>query len=358
MTPASPQARLRSIVIATIGVAGLLLTMVGAAPSSAAVPASASAPASLVQSTPDLLASARDAAATLAPLHSLLVSRRGEVILEHYAPGWTRTRLANVKSVSKSVIATLVGIAIDRGLIPSVREPIATWFPELRRDADPRKRAITVEDLLTMRSGLESTSGEGYGPWVRSGNWVRYVLGRPLVSAPGTSMEYSTGTSHVLSAMLTKVSKTSTRAFAQQALATPLGFTLARWPRDPQGIDMGGNEMLMTPRQMLALGELYRLKGEVQSRRILSAAWVETSCVPRTQSRWDPDRLYGYGWWIQPIGGKLACFAWGFGGQYIFVVRDLDLTIVVTSSANVSDERFEYRRRLLTLIEEHILPRL
>jgi CubicO group peptidase (beta-lactamase class C family) len=139
-------------------------------------------------------------------------------------------------------------------------------------------------------------------------------------------------------------------------LAKPLGITLARWPRDPQGIYFGGNEMLMTPRQMIAYGELYLNRGVVRGQRVVSPSWVDASCVPRTRSRWDPDREYGYGWWIQDFGGHRACFAWGFGGQYIFVFRDLDLVVAVTSSTTVSDERWGYRRALFGLLETHILP--
>ena len=108
-----------------------------------------------------------------------------------------------------------------------------------------------------MQSGLESTSNRNYGAWVQSGNWVRHALAKALVSRPGTDMTYSTGNSHLLSAILTKATGRSTWQFAQEALAKPLGFTLAQWPRDPQGIYFGGNDMLMTPRQMLAFGELY-----------------------------------------------------------------------------------------------------
>jgi CubicO group peptidase (beta-lactamase class C family) len=191
---------------------------------------------------------------------------------------------------------------------------------------------------------------------VTSRNWVRYALDRPMVSEPGTSMEYSTGTSHILSAILTKASKKSTRDFANEVLAKPLGFSLAPWPRDPQGIYFGGNEMLMTPRQMIAFGELWLNRGRARGAQVVPAAWVETSCVPRTRSRWDPDREYGYGWWSQEFEGHRACFAWGFGGQYIFVFRDLELVVAVTSSTAASDERSGYRRRLFDLMEDHILP--
>ena len=301
-------------------------------------------------------ASARAAAAGLPRMHSLLVSQGGRLALEYYAPGHREARLANIKSASKSVISALVGIAIARGLLPGVDEPIVRWFPELRKDADPRKRSITIEDLLTMRSGLASTSGAQYGRWVTSRNWVQSALSRPMVSDPGTSMEYSTGTSHVLSALITKVSGRSTHDFASEVLARPLGITLARWPRDPQGIYFGGNDMLMTPRQMIAFGELYLNRGAAGGRQIVPAAWVETSCTPRTRSRWDPDREYGYGWWIQAFGGHRACFAWGFGGQYIMVFADLDLVVAVTSSTAAGDERRGYRRELIALLETHILP--
>jgi CubicO group peptidase (beta-lactamase class C family) len=178
-----------------------------------------------------------------------------------------------------------------------------------------------------------------------------------MVSDPGTTMEYSTGTSHVLSAIVTRASGKSTHQFATEVLAKPLGYTLARWKRDPQGIYFGGNEMLMTPRQMIAFGELYLNRGRVGNRQVVSAEWVDTSCVPRTRSVWDPTREYGYGWWIQDFGPHRACFAWGFGGQYIMVFRELGLVVAITSSTAASDERRGYRRQLFDLLETHVLPR-
>jgi CubicO group peptidase (beta-lactamase class C family) len=193
---------------------------------------------------------------------------------------------------------------------------------------------------------------------VRSRNWVRAVLAQPMVSEPGGPMQYSTGSSHVLSAILTKATRRSTWQFAQEALARPLGISLARWRQDPQGIYFGGNEMLMTPKQMLAIGELYLERGRRNGRQIVPAAWVETSCVPRTTSVWDPDRRYGYGWWIQDFDGGTACFAWGYGGQYIFVFRDLDLVVTATSSTTVSEERRGHRRALFDLVERAVLDPL
>lgn len=297
----------------------------------------------------------RRIAASLPRLHTLVVRHRGETTFEHYARGHSATRPANVKSASKSVISALVGIAIQRGLIRDVRQPAAAFFPELTTDKDLRKAAITVEDLLTMRSGLESTSGPNYGRWVTSRNWVAHALARPLVAEPGTTMQYSTGTSHILSALLTRVTRTSTWQFANAALGKPLGIQIARWPQDPQGVYFGGNDMLLTPRQMVAFGELYLHEGRAGGQQVVPEHWVRTSCEPRTSSRFDPGREYGYGWWIDDVGGETACYAWGYGGQFILVFDDLDLVVTATSSTAESDERRGYRRELLRLIGDLIV---
>lgn len=289
------------------------------------------------------------AASELPRLHSLLVAQRGSIMLERYFNGRRETGPANVKSVSKSVIAALVGIAADRQLL-SLDQPIATYFPDL---PEP-KRGITIEQLLTMQSGLESTSNRNYGAWVQSSNWVRHALAKPLLAAPGTQMIYSTGNTHILSAIVTKVTGKNTWQFAQAALAKPLGFSLAPWVRDPQGIYFGGNEMVMTPRQMLAIGEMYRNSGQVGGRQILSKSFIEDTFEPRGRSRIS-GREYGYGWWIRDIAGRKAYYAWGFGGQYIVLVPSLDLTVVSTSAATISEDRRDHRRTVEEIIEHLIV---
>jgi CubicO group peptidase (beta-lactamase class C family) len=312
-------------------------------------------PVATQRQAPTAADTVRAAAAQLPRLKSLVASRRGKLLFEHYAKGAGPTRVANVKSVSKSLISALVGIAIDRRILAGVNEPLARFFPEVTKDPDPRKARITVEDLLTMRSGLESTSFDNYGAWVRSRNWVTYVLKQPLVSEPGDAMEYSTGSTHLLSAILTRTTKRSTWAFLQESLGKPLGFTFSQWPRDPQGVYFGGNDMLLTPRQMVAFGELYLNRGKVGDSQVVPASWVDASCTPRGRSRFNPDQTYGYGWWMRDFAGRPACFAWGYGGQYIMIFRDLDLVVVTTSSTAVSDDRRDYRRQLFDLVERLVL---
>ncbi len=301
----------------------------------------------------DLDAAAK-AAAGMPRLRSLLVSHRGTLVLERYFRGTRATTLANIKSASKSMISALVGIAIDRKLLASVTAPIAPYFPDrFGSGVDPSKRTITVEDLLTMRSGLESTSIRNYGAWVQSPNWVTYALRRPMVSPPGHAMIYSTGNYHLLSAILTKVSGKSTWAFANEVLAKPLGFTLAQWPQDPQGIYFGGNEMLMTPRQMVAFGEMYLNRGRAGGRQIVPEAWVDASLVPRSRSNWS-GQLYGYGWWVRELAGRQTFYAWGYGGQFIFVVPELDLVVVTTSISTPGDERHGHTRAIYEMVERLI----
>ncbi len=301
------------------------------------------------------------AASELPRLHSLLASQRGELVLERYFNGARAARPANVKSVSKSIVSALVGVAIERGVVPGPQTPIRTYFPDITKDRDDRKQRITIEDLLTMRSGLESTSNRNYGAWVQSRNWVQYALAKPLFAMPGTEMEYSTGNTHLLSAILTKATNTSTWQFAQDALAKPLGFTLPRWPQDPQGIYFGGNDMLLTPRQMLAFGELYlqggRVKGSDPSTKmhqVVPEQWIAQSFVPRSVSPISGQQ-YGYGWWMRDLSGHQAYFAWGFGGQYIIVVPDLELVVVTTSASTVAEDRRAHRRTLFELVEALVI---
>jgi CubicO group peptidase (beta-lactamase class C family) len=303
---------------------------------------------------PDELEAAAKSASTLPRLRSLIVSHRGTIVLERYFNGARATGTANIKSASKSVISALVGVAISRGLVKSVDQKIIDYFPELSSDPEPKKREITIEDLLTMRSGLESTSGRNYGAWVRSPNWVRFVLRRPLVDEPGTRVEYSTGSSHLLSAILTKAARMSTWQFAQESLAKPLGFSLAKWATDPQGIYFGGNEMSMTPRQMVRFGELYLNEGLIGNQRIIPKSWIDQTRVPRGRSRWGSDREYGYGFWIRQFAGHDGYYAWGYGGQFIFIIPERDLVIVTTSRADVSRERRDHLDTIYTLVEELI----
>ena len=311
--------------------------------------------------TPRLDASRLEAtfsrAAALPKLRSLIIAQDGRIIGERYYYGATRARPANVKSVSKSIISALVGIAIAEGKLRSVEQPIAGFFArELRDTAAAAKRDITIADLLSMRAGLESTSFDGYGRWVTSGNWVRGALSRPLVAPRGGPMIYSTGNTHLLSAILTKATGMSTLAYARRKLGAPLGIDIPPWPRDPQGIYFGGNDMRLTPRAMLAIGELYRNRGRVGRRQVVPEWWVDSSLVVRTYSPFN-GHGYGWGWWGRDGAGYRVHFAWGYGGQFIFIVPALRATVVMTSDAE-SRREWGHLDALHELIDSYVIPAL
>ncbi len=288
-------------------------------------------------------------------LRSLLVSIDGDLVEEHYFNGATARSLANLKSASKTLMSILVGIGIDRGYLDDVDQTIDAFFPEELAEASALKRGITIEDLLSMRSGLETTSNRNYGRWVLSRNWVAHALSRPFVGKPGGQMIYSTGSTHLLSAIITRATGMTTREFGQRYLARPLGVSLPAWPQDPQGIYFGGNDMLLTPRAMVKVGELYLAGGSIDGFEVVSSRWIRESWIPRTVSRYSR-RQYGYGWWMRVLNGFPTYYAWGYGGQFIYVIPDLDAVIVVTSSPNPGDGRREHRRQLNDVIEDQLVP--
>lgn len=305
---------------------------------------------------PALMVQVRKEAEAIPRLHSVIVARDGETLAEYRLRGPALDQPVNIKSASKSVLSAIAGIAIGRGVLTGADQKIA---PLLRADvpanADPRIERIEVGHLLSMQAGLGRTSGPNYGSWVASPNWVRYALSRPFAAEPGGKMLYSTGSSHLLSAALTRASGRSTYALAQEWLAQPLGITLPPWPRDPQGVYFGGNDMLMSPRDLLRFGELYRQDGIWDGRRILPEGWVEQSWRPRTTSPWSGNP-YGYGWFTQTSAGRAVHFAWGYGGQMLFIVPSLNLTVVMISDPSPRPREESHVGELARILANGIIP--
>jgi CubicO group peptidase (beta-lactamase class C family) len=206
-----------------------------------------------------------------------------------------------------------------------------------------------------MRAGLERTSGRlYYGRWVASPNWIQFALARPFTDEPGGTMLYSTGNTHLLSAILTDVSGRNTLDLAREWLGKPLNMAIPSWTRDPQGVYFGGNEMAVSPRALLRFGEMYRNGGVHEGVRVLPESWVRTSWTARTHDRHDDG--YGYGWFITEAHGHPIYYAWGFGGQMLYVVPSLALTIVVTSDSSGTQVETDYHCALQTIIGDGFIP--
>jgi CubicO group peptidase (beta-lactamase class C family) len=290
------------------------------------------------------------------PIKSFMLQRDGELLADVHRKGMRADRSTNVKSVSKSIISLLVGIAIDRGHLQGVQQPIGEFFADyFKRRPNPEKESITIQDLLTMRAGLASTSRRNYGRWVLSDNWVEYALGRPLVERPGGEMVYSTGSSHLLSVILTRATGMSTREFADRYLFQPLGIRLGGWDRDPQGYYFGGNNMALSPAALLKIGTMVMNQGVYKSRQIVSRAWIAESMRIYTRSHFNPYD-YGYGWWQRELNGHSVQFAWGNGGQYILMLPSLKTVVAIASGGGESVEKSRASRyRLFELIESSLI---
>ena len=286
---------------------------------------------------------------------AILVFQNGSQVLAEVFRGPGIDRAVPVKSVSKTIVAALAGVAIDRNEIPSVDTTLGELIPDLiPAKADPEVRNITVGNLLTMQAGLERTSGRNYGGWVNSRDWVSNALSRPMVAEPGTRMLYSTGSSHIMGAILSHVSDKSLLALAQERLGNPLGFDIPGWTRDPQGRYLGGNEMSMTLQAMVRFGEMYRNGGRAGGLQVLSEHWVKQSWIQVTRSVFS-GLGYGYGWFLGQHGNIRYALARGYGGQIICIVPELELTIAITSDPNRLARSAGYFGDLLHLIENQII---
>ncbi len=289
-------------------------------------------------------------------LHSLVVLHRGEPVVELVRDGPGLTQPANIKSVSKTILSILAGMAIDRGLIDGPETPLIDLLGErFPDDATPGAERVTFGHALAMQIGLESTSGRNYGRFVQSPDWVRHVLTRPMVDRPGGRMIYSTGATHLAAAALVEVSGQDLAALAREWLGEPLNIRIPDWQPDPQGVHFGGNEMLLSPRALARIGELYRLGGSLNGNQIISAEWIARSWEPNGYSPWTGDD-YGFGWFITDIRGLDVYYGRGFGGQALFVVPDAELTVAITSNPNPPSPggwQFRQLRELVALAIDH-----
>jgi CubicO group peptidase (beta-lactamase class C family) len=303
----------------------------------------------LARAQTDDLRSAIDA---LPQLHSIQVSKGDETVIAEAPRGPGLDRLANIKSCSKSIVALLLGAAIDRGEVASVQAPLSEVAPNiLPSNATPGAADITLEDLVILRAGLERTSGGNYGAWVSSRNWLADALSRPMVAEPGGQMLYSTGSTHILGAALAEATGQSLLAQARERLGRPLGIEIPPWTRDPQGYYMGGNEMALRPTAMLEIAKLMRDDGQFEGAQVIPQSWVAASTIPYARSPWS-GLSYGYGWFLSPSGYTLAR---GYGGQIIASHKARNLAVAITSDPNQPARSGGYFGDLMRLLDGPVL---
>lgn len=297
-----------------------------------------------------------DRAENLSPLNSLIIQHKGEVVAERYYRGMNAGKTMNMKSVSKTLLSPLIGIALRDNLIEGVDQKLADLLPDYFEALDdPHKNSITLHHVLSMTTGLEGTSFGNYGAWVTSRDWVKFALDQPVVCPLENCMTYSTGNTHLLSVILSRVSNRNLRSYAREVFFQKVGIPLYNWDKDPQGYYLGGNNMALRPRDMLRFGEVFLNEGRYNGEQILPASWIEQSWKMITVSPWNGHR-YGYLWWSRNFGGEQTYFAWGYGGQYIFIVPRLDLVVVVTSSLTNRPRGVDHNQAVQEFLADEIIP--
>jgi CubicO group peptidase (beta-lactamase class C family) len=290
-------------------------------------------------------------------VHSVVVARHGRLIFERYFAGYDEpwghddkryefdaTMKHDMRSVSKSVVSLLAGIAIDRGLIQGVDAPVLQFFPELASAAPEGWMAIRLRDVLTMSSGI---SWDENRPWNDPKNDephlgsetdpMRYVLSKPIAAPPGTQWNYNGGGVDLLGAMIARQSKQPLDVFAREALFAPLGITDFEWQTYQNGRISAAAGLRLRPRDATKIGQLMLNKGAWQGAQIVPADWIEQSTRPRFQAIGYFGGLFFYGrfWWLgRTLSGEREVpwiSAMGLGGQRIFIVPSLDLVVTTTS---------------------------
>lgn len=285
-------------------------------------------------------------------IHSLLIVRNGYLVSENYFQGYDKNRLADLYSVTKSVVSTLIGIGIDRGQIASVDVPFTDILNyDSFRNPDPRKRSITIGNLLTMTSGLGWVEGDqAYWSMMSASDPIAYVMGLPLIAKPGIVFNYDSGAVHILSSLIRRSTGMESADFARNFLFEPLGIKRFEWQKDRNGISIGGWGLRLTPRDMAKLGYLVLRGGEWDGKRIVSRAWLDVAAAPRVPDFGNPDGLgYGYLWWVYPAVDGFA--ALGLDGQTILVIPKKNLVVVTTASTPDHGHK-----SIWALIREYIIP--
>lgn len=274
---------------------------------------------------------------TFPSLYSLLIVKDAQLVYERYEPPADLASAYSIKSITKSVMNALVGIAIRDGLIVSVDQLVTDLAPKLPEKWLANIEGVSIRHLLTMTHGIqiEENSPEMLDIW-KSSNWIGAILEKPLVHSPGERFFYCTCSTHLLSGILTRLAQVPLSYYASRKLFWPLGIPVPIWwEQAPEGLNWGGNNMFLTPRILARFGQLYLADGIWNGQRLLPAGWIDASFAKQSEG-WSDYAAYGYLWWVGRVDGLDFAFASGYGGQYIYVVPSLKSVIVLTANSDTT----------------------
>ncbi len=293
-------------------------------------------------------------------VQSLLVVRNGFIVSESYFLDYDKTDPATVQSVTKSILSAIVGIALEQGILDSLTQTMMEFFPEYdHAGLDSQKYAITLAHLLTMTAGFDTDSRVA-AAFSGSYNWVRTAIDLPLVSDPGGAFHYNGFAVHLLSAIVTRASASSTLEYGNTWLFDKTGITVDGWVQDPQGIYFGGGGIYLTAREMARFGFVYLNGGTLWGRQIVPAEWVAESLAPHWDGFGEYGKMtgiqYGYLWWMGTLGGVEVKMAWGLAGQFIILVPEKSMVVVTQCTIpETQGDADTQELETIALVADHVL---
>ena len=272
-------------------------------------------------------------------IRSFMVSHKGELIAEKYFESFVSDSLEHLRSATKTIMATLIGVAVDKGMIQSIEDPIAKYIPDVPDD----KKEMKIRHLLNMTSGFQWNEGAGYNDhnkMIDSGNPLKHMMSLPMAAKPGTKWQYSSGDIHMLSVILSNTAGMSTEAFARKHFFGPMGITDLRWQKFGDGYTAGGSRLELKPRDMLKIGLMFANGGRYENQQIVSQDYLDrsTEVIYQFNANAELSEGYGYGWWTLNNKGEKAAMAMGYGGQMITVIPEDELVVVTTHQWRVNSE--------------------
>ena len=295
-------------------------------------------------------------------IHSVLIIKDGYIVAEQYYSEYFKMEIEHkIHSCTKSFTSAAFGIAIDQGYIDGVDEKMYEFFPEYKIDnLTEAKKSITIEDMLTMSAGLDwnelglkySDPQNTFYQWRRAEDRIKFILDIPMENQPGSTHEYNSGLSDLLSIIVQKETGMRTDSFADKYLLTPIGIDDYYWEIDPAGHAIGYGQMRLTPRNMARFGYLYLKNGKWEDEQIISEEWILESGKQKISTHFNAGGdYYGYQFWVSGYGMYTAM---GYGGQWIMVVPEYNLVVVYNNDFEEGDGNQWFTP--VRLLNEYIIP--
>ena len=321
---------------------------------------------------PDLVAELYNDASHMEKLYGLLVIKDGYLIAENYFNNASIDQLSSRASVTKSVTSALLGIALEQGYIKNVDQKMIDFFPEVtNKIIDERKKSITIKEMLQMRAGYPwEETDSSYWNVLWTGKYIDKIVQLPLTLDPGTGFQYSNMTSNWLGIIIARATNTDLKNFSKKYLFSPMDIKIGNWKKDWDGNYIGAADLEFTARDMAKFGLLYLNNGNFEGKQIIPESWVNESLQKYSNNinsggiessrvaRYFYNIGYGYQWWSAKAGNHSFNLAWGHGGQFIILLQDLNMIIVVTSDPFWGKEKhfdaWQYEKANMNLVGKFI----